>query len=266
MNCSKVKKRISLFYDDRLDRRESQAVEEHLSRCPSCNTDYQQLSLACRLAGALPHQAPSSDGWENLQSRLATPETPWQPARQPVFRFAFATGIALFAGLAALGLFWHSQSGVQVVDERPTVVYNQRSVDNLTSESNNPEGTNPVSAGSEEPMNQADSRHQPKQTLKSAGPVPQQATPGKRQGQNRTVHQPQPHNQTVQDSLHISGHEAAFSLEPDPEFSEPETVALYGDTDLLDLVDEGLDPLVSAASLYSDPLDWLIVLNDQEWL
>lgn len=263
MNCSKFKKRISLFYDDRLDKRENQAIEEHLAHCSVCNEEFRQLSLACRLASALPQHAPATDGWESLQAQLLSTSSRPLPARKPALRLAFAGGLALLLVLAALGLFWTSQPGVNLVEDKPATVDEpgQKFVDNPTKSGarhdNNPEKT----AGF--PLDNTDSTgmgvdqqttfqptRRPVRQITGTGPIGAVV-------QNNRIEQ-LPQEPAFSDSL--------VSLEPDPEYSEPEALAQYNEEELLDLIDEGLDPLVSAASLYSDPLDWLMVLNDQEWL
>lgn len=265
MNCSKAKKRISLFYDDRLDKRENQALEEHLALCPACNEEFQQFSLACRLVSALPKHTPATDGWESLQAQLLSTSSRPLPARKPAFRLAFAGGLALLFVLAALGLFWTPQHGVNLVEDKPATVEEpgQKSVDtptkSVTGYENNPEKTAGI------PLGTTDSAgisvgHQ-KTVPPARRPLPAKQITGT--GQTGAVAQKNRIEQLPSEPANV---DSLVSLEPDPEFSKPEALALYSETDLLDLIDEGLDPLVSAASLYSDPLDWLIVLNDQEWL
>ncbi len=76
MNCSQIKRKLSVFLDNELDKTTSRLIEEHLSACPYCREYFQEFREIDDLVSGLPGIVPSPDFSRRVvQAAIGTPKT-----------------------------------------------------------------------------------------------------------------------------------------------------------------------------------------------
>jgi anti-sigma factor RsiW len=74
MRCSEVKELLSSYVDGMLPAGQMQAVDEHLSLCPSCQEELQLLEQTINLLRDLPEIEPPEDLTASIMAGLPQPK------------------------------------------------------------------------------------------------------------------------------------------------------------------------------------------------
>jgi anti-sigma factor RsiW len=105
MNCKRVHRRLSAYLDGELPSRAALRLENHLSTCPSCQTQAERLRQVWHALSATGEIRPSpqfqSGVWNAIDAAATSPAAHWGPV-VPRLGWALALAAVLFLG-AALG-------------------------------------------------------------------------------------------------------------------------------------------------------------------
>jgi anti-sigma factor RsiW len=114
-NCKEIQEFFSEYLDQALDEEKSQLVKEHISSCPTCRKDLEQLRKMSELLSGLGKKQPPPDFLEMLYRRIESRKSLDKFLRDllksPNLKVPVAlclVGLFLFALLRATGLYYPS--------------------------------------------------------------------------------------------------------------------------------------------------------------
>ncbi len=126
MRCDRARRLFSACWDDELTLAEKEWLEAHFASCERCRTEYDGLSRALELAGALPRIEASADLVERVLARTRRASTapdrvaetstlvaPYEPAREgtALLRWAPVAAAAVLVLVAAIFLVPRLRTG-----------------------------------------------------------------------------------------------------------------------------------------------------------
>ena len=113
MNCRESRALFSAYWDDELTQAEREWLEAHFTSCPSCRSEYDDLTRTLELMGGLPRVEVSTGFAESVLAR-ARRKSPAQD-RVPSYTSRWIPLTAIAALVAVLGgaaLQWVGQPGL----------------------------------------------------------------------------------------------------------------------------------------------------------
>lgn len=122
MRCAKAQRLISDHIDRLLNRRKTQALEQHLKECSACGELLNEMRMIAGGAKVMKSVLPSENLWSGIESEIRknTRKSPlWWSRIREFFRFSFYSrelafsGSGLLAGLVLMTLFYYGTSFIQ---------------------------------------------------------------------------------------------------------------------------------------------------------
>ncbi|MBX3117888.1 MAG: zf-HC2 domain-containing protein [Fimbriimonadaceae bacterium] len=110
MNCDRVQSMLFSFIDGELSGHELRVVREHVSRCPHCALELDEIRSIKTIIAEMPACEPSSDFEDRLVMSVLGPE-PVEARRRGTLRWsAGLAACALFGAFATMGMIQHQRS------------------------------------------------------------------------------------------------------------------------------------------------------------
>ena len=119
MDCHAVASRLSAYQDNELTVTEKEAIESHLSGCPSCNEQFLHLQQAWEALGSLPDLNVSPGFYGQIRRRLN--DTRNAPIQVPTYGgwFQRLVPTSAVASLVAVGIVLGVVAGNSLVKGTP---------------------------------------------------------------------------------------------------------------------------------------------------
>lgn len=110
MTCDRIESMLCTFVDGELSGHDLRVVREHVSRCPHCALELDEIRRIKSLIADLPAFEPSADFEDRLVMSVLGPE-PAEVRRRSTLRWsAGLAACAVFGAFATLGMIQHQRA------------------------------------------------------------------------------------------------------------------------------------------------------------
>lgn len=147
MNVKHYEEKLSAYLHDELSNDERQFVAEHLSTCPVCRKEFEEIKLGASFAAHLKQADAPSDVWNNIESRLDEKPKSLSFFNSPIF-IPTTVAVLLIVGISffAYSMFWRNDVK-EISENKPPIQTKQTNEWNVETLSGTPKTDNETITG-----------------------------------------------------------------------------------------------------------------------